>query len=98
MSARRRGPLDFIFYPVHHAHPDPGSTHTMDNTSCTIVAGSPNVVKAAFTKEVDFFERDGIEFLDPSLNFTEPNLLKKTDVRHLGRRGWGSPKTRATSR
>ena len=73
---RRRGPLDYIFYPCI-THIPSWLAHTMDNTSCTIVAGSPNVVKAAFTKEVDFFAREGIEFLDPSLNFTEPNLLKK---------------------
>lgn len=72
---RRRGPLDWIFYPCL-THIPSFLTGTMDNTSCTIVAGSPNVVKAAFTKEVDFFARAGVEFLDPSLNFTEPNLLK----------------------
>ena len=27
----------------------------MDNASCPIVAGTPDVMKAAFTKEVDFF-------------------------------------------
>jgi predicted nucleotide-binding protein (sugar kinase/HSP70/actin superfamily) len=50
----------------------------MDTASCPIVAGSPNVVKAAFTKEMDFFARAGIEYLDPALTFTEKNLLKKT--------------------
>jgi predicted nucleotide-binding protein (sugar kinase/HSP70/actin superfamily) len=49
----------------------------MDTASCPIVAGSPNVTKAAFTKEIDFFARAGIEYLDPALTFTEPNLLKK---------------------
>ncbi len=73
---KRRGPLDFIFYPCI-THIPSWLSGTMDNTSCTIVAGSPNVVKAAFTKEVDFFEREGVEYLDPALNFTEPNLLKK---------------------
>ncbi|HHO53605.1 MAG TPA: CoA activase [Deltaproteobacteria bacterium] len=72
---RRRGPLDFIFYPCI-THIPSWLTHTMDNTSCTIVAGSPNVVKAAFTKEVDFFAREGVEYVDPSLTFMEPNLLK----------------------
>ena len=50
----------------------------MDTASCPIVAGTPNVVKAAFTKEVDFFEREGIEYVDPPLTFTELNLLKRT--------------------
>ena len=39
----------------------------MDNASCPIVAGAPDVMKAAFTKEVDFFATRGIEYLDPAL-------------------------------
>jgi len=72
---RKRGPLDYIFYPCISTVPS-FLEGTMDNTSCTIVAGSPNVVKAAFTKEVDFFARAGIEYLDTSLHFTERNYLK----------------------
>ena len=33
-------------------------------------------MKAAFTKEVDFFAERGIEYLDPALTFTEPTLLR----------------------
>ncbi|MEN0061517.1 MAG: BadF/BadG/BcrA/BcrD ATPase family protein [Myxococcota bacterium] len=73
---KRRGPLDYIFFPCI-THIPTWMDGVMDSTSCTIVAGAPNVTKAAFTKEIDFFAREGIEFLDPSLNFTEPNLLKK---------------------
>src|SRR5690606_34547811 len=50
---------------------------TMDNASCPIVAGTPDVVKAAFTKEVDFFAQRGIEYVDPALSFAEPNLLAR---------------------
>ncbi|WCR28514.1 acyl-CoA dehydratase activase-related protein [Paenibacillus thiaminolyticus] len=69
-------PLDYIFFPciTHiptHLH------HVMDSSSCPIVAGAPNVIKAAFTKEVDFFETRGITYLDPAVTFTEPNMLKK---------------------
>ena len=35
-------------------------------------------MRAAFTKEVDFFARAGVEYVDTSLSFTEPNLLKRT--------------------
>lgn len=73
---RRRGPLDFIYYPCL-THIPTWVEGTMDSTSCTIVAGSPNVVKAAFTKEKDFFGDNGIEFIDHALSFTEPNLLKR---------------------
>lgn len=73
---KRRGPLDYIFYPCLTHIPN-WLTSTMDNASCPIVAGSPNVVKAAFTKEVDFFGREGIEYLDPALSMMEPHLLKR---------------------
>jgi predicted nucleotide-binding protein (sugar kinase/HSP70/actin superfamily) len=73
---KRRGPLKYLFYPCL-THVPSWLGHTMDNASCPIVAGSPNVVKAAFTKELDFFARAGVEYLDPALTFTEPYLLKK---------------------
>jgi len=73
---RRRGPLNFIYYPCI-THIPSWVTHTMDTASCPIVAGSPNVMKAAFTKEVDFFKRAGVDYVDKSINFTELNLLKR---------------------
>jgi activator of 2-hydroxyglutaryl-CoA dehydratase/predicted nucleotide-binding protein (sugar kinase/HSP70/actin superfamily) len=74
---KRRGPLNYVFYPCL-THIPSWLGATMDTASCPIVAGSPNVTKAAFTKEIDFFARAGIEYLDPALTFTERNLLKKT--------------------
>jgi predicted nucleotide-binding protein (sugar kinase/HSP70/actin superfamily) len=41
------------------------------------VAGAPDVMKAAFTKEVDFFATRGIEFLDPAISFEEPTLMAR---------------------
>lgn len=69
-------PLDYIFFPcITHI---PTHLHNvMDSASCPIVAGAPNVIKAAFTKEVNFFETRGVVYLDPAVTFTEPNLLKK---------------------
>lgn len=68
--------LDYIFFPcITHI---PTHLHNvMDSSSCPIVAGAPNVIKAAFTKEVNFFETRGISYLDPAVTFTEPNMLKK---------------------
>jgi len=73
---QRRGPLDYIYYPCI-THVSSWVKNTMDNASCPIVAGSPKVTRAAFTKEVDFFARAGIEFVDDAVTFTEPNLLRK---------------------
>jgi len=75
-SHKKRGPLNYIYYPCL-THIPSWVNNTMDNAACPIVAGSPLVVKAAFTKEVDFFARAGIEYVNDALTFTEHNLLKK---------------------
>lgn len=72
----RKRPLNFIFFPIL-THVQNFVRDTMDNASCPIVAGTPDVVKAAFTKEVDFFQTRGIEYLDPALSFVEPILLAR---------------------
>jgi activator of 2-hydroxyglutaryl-CoA dehydratase/predicted nucleotide-binding protein (sugar kinase/HSP70/actin superfamily) len=69
-------PLDFIFFPCI-THVPSQLSGVQDSTSCPIVAGAPKVMKAAFTKEVDFFATRNITWLDPAVTFTEPNLLKK---------------------
>jgi activator of 2-hydroxyglutaryl-CoA dehydratase/predicted nucleotide-binding protein (sugar kinase/HSP70/actin superfamily) len=72
----RKGPLKYVWYPCL-THVPSFVTSTMDNASCPIVAGSPNVAKAAFTKEIDFFAKAGVEWIDDALSFMEPNLLKR---------------------
>ena len=75
-AKRRRGPLDYIYYPCI-THVPSFVNNVMDTASCPIVAGSPNVVKAAFTKEIDFFAKAGIEYIDDAVTFVERNLMKK---------------------
>ncbi|MFO0673726.1 MAG: BadF/BadG/BcrA/BcrD ATPase family protein [Polyangiaceae bacterium] len=69
-------PLKYIFFPCL-THVSSFVADTMDNAACPIVAGAPNVMKAAFTKEVDFFATRGIEYLDTALSFEEPALLAR---------------------
>ena len=69
-------PLDYVFFPCITHLPTP-LVGSMDSAACPIVAGTPEVMKAAFTKEVDFFATRGIEYLAPALTFTEPNLLER---------------------
>jgi len=68
--------LNYIFFPIL-THVSNFVADTMDNACCPIVAGAPDVMKAAFTKEVDFFATRGIEYLDPALSFEEPNLTAR---------------------
>jgi len=67
--------LNYIFFPCI-THTAPGLNKVMDTASCPIVAGAPEVMKAAFTKETDFFAQRKITYLDPAMTFTEPTLLK----------------------
>jgi activator of 2-hydroxyglutaryl-CoA dehydratase/predicted nucleotide-binding protein (sugar kinase/HSP70/actin superfamily) len=69
-------PLSWVFFPCI-THLPTFLDGTMDSAACPIVAGTPEVMKAAFTKEVDFFATRGIEYLSPALTFNEPNLLKR---------------------
>jgi len=68
--------LNYIFFPILTHVPSFGEG-VMDKTSCPIVAGVPDVMKAAFTKEVDFFAQRGIEYLDTPLTFAEMNLTAR---------------------
>jgi activator of 2-hydroxyglutaryl-CoA dehydratase/predicted nucleotide-binding protein (sugar kinase/HSP70/actin superfamily) len=69
-------PLRFIFNPTL-THIPSFVKGALDYSSCPIVAGSPNVLKAAFTKEVDFFAQRGITYLDPACTMTERHLLRR---------------------
>jgi len=81
----KKKPLDYIFFPCL-THVASFVADTMDNASCPIVAGAPDVMKAAFTKEIDFFAQRGIEYLDPALSFVEPTLLAKRMFETFGPR------------
>ncbi len=69
-------PLKYVFFPIL-THVDNFVADTMDNACCPIVAGAPDVMKAAFTKEVDFFAERGIEYVDPAVSFVEPVLMAR---------------------
>jgi activator of 2-hydroxyglutaryl-CoA dehydratase/predicted nucleotide-binding protein (sugar kinase/HSP70/actin superfamily) len=69
-------PLHYIYFPSI-THVPSFLQDTMDDTACPIVAGTPNVMKAAFTKEVDFFGERGIEYPDHAVTLAEPVLLRR---------------------
>ena len=45
------------------------------SNACPTVTATPNAVKAAFTKEGDVFQENGIQYLDPILNIDDPKLF-----------------------
>lgn len=69
-------PLNYIFFPSI-THIPTFVEGVMDTACCPIVAGTPNVIGATFTKETDFFASRNIEYLDTAVSLNEPTLLKK---------------------
>lgn len=67
--------IDYLWFPaVTHL---PGYvTHSMGQTSCPIVSGTPKVVYSAFTKERNLFSERNITFVDEALDFDNRALLK----------------------
>jgi predicted CoA-substrate-specific enzyme activase len=84
-APEEKKPLKYIFFPIL-THVNNFVSDTMDNASCPIVAGAPDVMKAAFTKEVDFFATRGIEFIDPAVSFEEPVLMARRMFETFGPR------------
>lgn len=68
-------PLDLIFFPAI-THIPTFVENVMDTACCPIVAGTPKVIGAAFTKETDYFTSRQIRYLDPTVTLSEPLLLK----------------------
>jgi len=81
----REKALDYLFFPCITNLPTFVSG-VMESASCPIVAGAPKVIAASFTKDVDFFARAGVEYVDPAVTLTEPNYFKKQMFETWGER------------
>jgi len=68
--------FDYMWFPAITELPG-YVKHTMGQTSCPIVSGTPKVVWSAFTKEKNLFEERSVEYVDDALNFDNNKLLKK---------------------
>ena len=68
--------FDYLWFPAVTELPG-YVKHTMGQTSCPIVSGTPKVVYSAFTKEKDLFKEKGLVYVDDALNFSNKDLLKK---------------------
>jgi len=67
--------IDFLFFPAI-THIPSFLDGAMDDACCPVVTGTPNVIKAAFTHETDFFAQRDIQYVDDAFTMNEPNLLK----------------------
>ena len=68
--------VDLIFFPCVRTLP--GEIYKAEgHWACPTVAATPEVVKAAFTKERDEFAQKGVLYLDPVLDFEDFSLLER---------------------
>ncbi len=75
LTDRRKRP-DVIFFPVLATLPTE-LDHFQDAHACPTVAATPEVVKAAFTKEGDVFAERRVRYLSPILHMGEPPMLER---------------------
>ncbi|HWO24866.1 MAG TPA: BadF/BadG/BcrA/BcrD ATPase family protein [Kofleriaceae bacterium] len=76
-------PLDYIFFPSI-THIPTFIVNQMDTASCPVVSGTPKVIRAAFTKETDFFAERKISYLDTAVTLNEPLMCKQQMFREWG--------------
>ncbi len=69
-------PLNYVFFPAM-THVPTYNVNTMDTASCPVVSGTPKVIRAAFTKETDFFGERAITYLDTAVTLNEPLMCKR---------------------
>jgi activator of 2-hydroxyglutaryl-CoA dehydratase/predicted nucleotide-binding protein (sugar kinase/HSP70/actin superfamily) len=68
--------LHYIFFPSI-THIPTFIVNQMDTASCPVVSGTPKVIRAAFTKETDFFAERSITYLDTAVTLNEPLMCKR---------------------
>src|SRR5689334_3342812 len=76
-------PLNYIFFPSI-THIPTFIVNQMDTASCPVVSGTPKVIRAAFTKETDFFAERGISYLDTAVTMNEPLMCKQQMFAEFG--------------
>ncbi|HEX7159546.1 MAG TPA: acyl-CoA dehydratase activase-related protein, partial [Edaphobacter sp.] len=66
-------PLNAVWFPMYDILHTPLVNITGSN-ACPTVTATPEVVKAAFTKESDIFTENGMVYLDPILNLQDEKI------------------------
>ncbi len=72
-TKHNKKPLNAVWFPMYDVLHTPLVNLTGSN-ACPTVTATPEVVKAAFTKESDIFTENGISYLDPILNLQDQKI------------------------
>jgi predicted nucleotide-binding protein (sugar kinase/HSP70/actin superfamily) len=79
----KRKPLDHIFFPKLDVLDSP-LINSKGTNACATVIATPQVAKAAFTKENDVFAEHGITFVSPFIDFKDRSLLQRQLIEAWG--------------
>ncbi|MDT7813270.1 MAG: hypothetical protein QOJ51_1983 [Acidobacteriaceae bacterium] len=72
-TKHNKKPLNAIWFPMYDVLHTPLVNLTGSN-ACPTVTATPEVVKAAFTKESEIFADNGISYIDPILNLQDQRI------------------------
>jgi len=72
----KRNKLDYIFFPMLDTLRSP-LVNIRASNACPTTALTPEVVRAAFTKESDLFAQNGVVYINPLLDLSKPQLLAR---------------------
>ena len=72
----KRKPLNIIFFPMLDVLRS-SLVNILGSNACPTTTLTPEVVRAAFTKETDLFARNGIAYLNPLLDLSKPQLFAR---------------------
>jgi predicted CoA-substrate-specific enzyme activase len=64
--------INFVLFPIVDTIPSE-LVDTVDHKACPASLATPEVVKAAFTKESDLFKKNDLKFLNPFINLDNPD-------------------------
>jgi len=71
----QKEPLDAIFFPMFDLLTTP-LLHCVDSNACPSGSATPEAVKAAFSRRVNWFQKAGVKYLNPVLNLIDRELFK----------------------
>jgi len=75
-TKQSKKPLNVVWFPMYDVLHTPLVNLTGSN-ACPTVTATPEVVKAAFTKESDIFTENNITYLDPILNLQDQKICSE---------------------
>jgi predicted CoA-substrate-specific enzyme activase len=71
----KKQPLDAIFFPMFDVLTSP-LTHCSGSNACPSGAATPEAVKAAFSRTVDWFQQRNVRYLNPVIDLSDRDLFK----------------------